>query len=107
MLNKEALKPAAKAAFEKKIVEQVEFLSEHCWDTHVNTHLATLNRILRAGDELGVDNLKVIDDNEIFRLVNIISPLRTLGMSIEVLAILIDVLTAHGVDSHIFNSPTK
>lgn len=95
MLNNDSIRPVAKAAFEKSLQEKVEFISARCWPQNLRHYTNEINEIIRAGIRLGVaDGCRELTEKEITSMIEVIEPLRVLGMSKETKEILVNTLTA-------------
>lgn len=105
MLDKTKLQEVAKAAFSKRIKEEVKWLAKDCWVTNLNSTTRKLNQLLTAANELNATKVTLLTEEEAVELAKDLTPLRSLELVAEAHEHIVGVLVAHGVDPEIFKQP--
>lgn len=103
MMDLEKIRPVAKMAFENKLRNQLEWVTEKCYPHNLDIAIKDLNEILKAAILLGVGPNAQLQEYEIKKLVEDLAPLKVLGMKDEIREELIFILNTIGVNPNIFN----
>lgn len=102
-LDMTKLMPAAKAAFQKEMVENVSFVSDKCWDQNLRLYLEKFNKLLEAAGRMGVlEKVYLFTEEEIKAMEGDLRTLRALRMTSEAQDYIVGMLVDHWVSEDIF-----
>jgi len=96
------LKERAKAQFAKVVKEKVDWIAARCWPCNIAVNLKEMNNIIEAGQKMEVTTAIIFNEEEIKKLVEDFTPLRTLKMDADIKALLIRTLEDKGIHHEVF-----